>query len=376
MRRLILALVLVTGCSCGGLVPVGSVSPAPPAFSPAAHTASPSQGPVPATPSASPVTDISTVLAVVSGPGQALRLVASDGSVIASATVDPPLFRPHALMSWTSASLSRLYYLNGGSEVRYLEPNGNSGSATRISLGAREQAGFAVSPDDKRIAVSILSYTPASVNSTGPASPTYNGMRLYVEDLQGGGHHIDIFSSTTAVEFPIGWTDGHLVVAVSSTPECCQALPLNPYAASSYHVVNPDNGDRLVSLCDASYGPSGPVEPVGVMCIEHQDGPSFKHWDGSPFPPPSAVQLSFQYLNALSPDGKRAAVGGADSMRVMDVYDDRLPVSGYLFGWLDLNHLVFQKEGAAVLSMFDLPTRTSTDLPGASYLGTFPAAIS
>src|SRR5260370_14200200 len=33
-------------------------------------------------------------------------------------------------------------------------------SATRIALGASEQAGFAVSPDDASIAVSVFSYTP------------------------------------------------------------------------------------------------------------------------------------------------------------------------------------------------------------------------
>jgi len=99
-------------------------------------------------------------------------------------------------MSSTSASRSRLYYLNGGSEVRFLGLDGGRGTATQITLGSFEQAGFAVSPDDTRIAVAIFTYVPPPA-ATPSFSPTYKGMRLYVEDLQGGGHHIDLLSSVS-----------------------------------------------------------------------------------------------------------------------------------------------------------------------------------
>ena len=45
-------------------------------------------------------------------------------------------------------------------------------------------------------------------------------------------------------------------------------------------------------------------------------------------------------------------------------------------GWLDRDHLVFQRPGAATLSVFDLTSRSSTDLPGAEYLGFFPGWLS
>lgn len=347
-------------CSCDVTITPG----------PAAATVSPSAG----TASASPSPGSAPTLAVITGPAGTLRLAASDGTARATTTYEVAPFRPHRFMSWTSVSLTTLYYLNGGSEVRFLKPDGTTGSATRIAVGAGEQAGFAVDPTDRRIAVAVFAYTPAPADSQGVAQPTYKGMRLYVEDLQGGGHRVDIFSSATVAEFPIGWATGNVILAVS-TPFCCQAQTLNPYAASSYHVAKPENGDRLASLCENSSGPSGPIEPVGTMCIEHNDGPTFRHWDGSPFPPPSAVQISVQYLNAISPDGTRAAVGG-EPIQIQTHLNDRLPVSGYVFGWLDRDHLVFQRPGAATLSVFDLTSRSSTDLPGAEYLGFFPGWLS
>ena len=195
-------------CSCDVTITPG----------PAAATVSPSAG----TASASPSPGSAPTLAVITGPTGTLRLAGSDGTVRATTTYEVAPFRPHRFMSWTSVSLTTLYYLNGGSEVRFLKPDGTTGSATRIAVGAGEQAGFAVDPTDRRIAVAVFAYTPAPADSQGVAQPTYKGMRLYVEDLQGGGHRVDIFSSATVAEFPIGWATGNVILAVS-TPFCCQA---------------------------------------------------------------------------------------------------------------------------------------------------------
>ena len=155
-RLLLVVVVLLTACAAA----------APP------RTASVSPSPATATPQASPTPSRSAFLAVVGGPkNSSVSLVASDGTVVATAAVDLAPFRMHALMSWTSASRTRLYYLNAGSEVRFLAPDGTSGSVTRIALGASEQAGFAVSPDDARIAVAIFSYTFAP---GPPATATYD----------------------------------------------------------------------------------------------------------------------------------------------------------------------------------------------------------
>jgi hypothetical protein len=369
MRVWVPALLLLSACTV--TVSEGTPTPSPPTVN---VSPSPTQAPPSPQPSASPTR--SSVLAIVGGPkGTSVSLVASDGSVVATALVDPAPFLPNAVMSWTSASRTRLYYLNAGSEVRYLAPDGTSGTATRIALGANEQAGFSVSPDDTKVAVAIFSY--ASPPAQGPTIGAYAGMRLYVEDLQGGGHHVDIFSSPTLAEFPIGWTAGRLVLAVGE-PTCCQALTLNPYAATSYHVADPGTGNQLASLCDNSTGPGGPVEPIGVVCFENGP-PVYQRWDGTFFNPPTAVTTPIPYLVALALDGGRFAAGG-DPMHVEGPRgaDVRLGDRGYVFGWLDADRFVYQRDIGSPLRVFHVPTGSAVDIsPGFSaYLGTFPAAIS
>jgi hypothetical protein len=278
-------------------------------------------------------------------------------------------------MPSTSATRTRVYFLSGGSEVHYLAPDGSAGVVTRVPLAAHQQAGIAVSPDDKRIAVAILTYTPNGDQTvSNPAA--YDGMRLYVEDLVGGGHHRDIFASTQVAEFPIGWISGQLLIAVSR-PICCQTLAINPYGATSYHVVDAATGDRLVDLCSSSAGPVGPVEPFGTACWEQSGGARFQRWDGSSFPAPTEVPSPLHYLVALSPDGGKVAVGG-DVIRVMQGGrpDDALGVGGFAYGWLDAWHLVYEPVGETI-RVFDFLARISTSLASSYfYLGTFPNAIS
>ena len=357
MGRLALVLVFLTACSTA-LPPSATVTPSPQA-------------------SRSPTPTRSDFLAIVGGPkNSSVSLVASDGTVIATTAVDLAPFRTYVLMSWTSASLTRLYYLNGGSEVRFLATDGTTGPVTRIALGPTELAGFAVSPDDASIAVAVFNYT---LVSGPPAAATYNGMRLYVEDLHGGGHHVDIFSSTTVAEFPIGWTGGRLILAVIE-PGCCGAQPVNPYGATSYHVVDPATGMRLASLCDNSFGPEGPVEPAGAICLEKATEPSYHRWDGTAFRAPGMVPNPVAGT-ALSPDGMRVAVGGSiPSIRLVPGPSGRpeelLSEAGSVFGWLDSDRIVFQAQGRSALSVLELDTKATADISaGGSYLGTFPTSL-
>jgi len=355
MWRLLLGLIVVTSCSS----------------SPEAAFQPPVSPPV-----ASPSPARSGVLAAVSGPDDVIRLMGSDGAVVASAPSAPARYRQNFLMPWFSATQTRVYFLYGGSDVRYLTPRGETGSITRVTLAPNQQAGISVSPDDRRIAVAILNYTPPPGSQTVVNPPTYDGMRLYVEDLHGGGHHADIFASTEVAEFPIGWINGRLVMAVSS-PVCCQLLAINPYGATSYHVIDPANGVRLADLCPNSLGPVGPVEPIGTACWDDHAEPRYQRWDGSPFPTPTAMTSPFQYLNALSPDGTRVAAGGAQ-IRILrgGQGDDQLGEGGFVYGWLDDSHLIYEPVGGTIRA-FDLFTRTSVALDRSYfYLGAFPAAIS
>jgi hypothetical protein len=374
MRRLIIVLTLLSACTACGIVPTASL-PTPDAtadVTPQGSASPTSSATSLPRPSPSPVR--SSVFAIVSGPGNVVKLMASDGAVLASADAAPAPYRQNFLMPWTSATRTRVYFLAGGSEVRYMAPDGTSGTVARITLTANQQAGISVSPDDKKIAVAILSYTPNG-DQTVSNPPTYDGMRLYVEDLAGGGHHRDIFASTQVAEFPIGWISGQLLVAVGS-PVCCQTLQINPYGATSYHVVDAGTGERLVDLCANTTGPVGPVEPIGIACWRNGFAPIFRRWDGSSFPAPTAIPSPFQYLVAMAPDGTKVAIGG-DHIRIMSGgLDEVLTIGGFAYGWLDSYHLVYAPVGGTI-TVFDFMSRTSVDLASSyTYLGTFPAAIS
>jgi hypothetical protein len=336
---------------------------------PAVARVSPSASQTAASPLPSPVR--STVLAIVAGPkSTTVSLVASNGPVVATAKVDPAPFRAHALMSWTSASRTRLYYLNAGTEVRFIAPDGTSGTSTRITLATNEQAGFSVSPDDTRIAVAILTF--------GANAGEYKGMRLYVENLVGGGGHVDIFASPTVAEFPIGWTGGRLVMAVS-TPTCCQAATLNPYDATSYHVVDPATGNRLVSLCEGTPGPEGPVEPIGAVCFPG-GRTNYQRWVGGLFPEPALLTTPIQYGIALAPDGTRGLAGHPEGVTIEgpDGQWTSLAESGYALGWLDADRFVDQRDLGTPLRIYDLTTGSGAYISSSdsAYLGTFPPAIS
>jgi hypothetical protein len=158
-----------------------------------------------------------------------------------------------------SASSSRVYYLDGDSDVRYLKPDGSSGHATQVSGTKTVHAGFAVTPDDRRIVVSLVDYA---------ASPP--ALRLYVEDL-GGANHVEIFASRSAFVWPVGWHGGKLVLAgVGGPPFSPQGIAWNPYSAPEYHVVDPSDATRLATIGSGDFQtgcqPSGLLTASGTAC--------------------------------------------------------------------------------------------------------------
>jgi hypothetical protein len=310
------------------------------------------------------------VFAVVSENATSVSIVGGNGAVVASTKVTRAAFHPNDFMPWTSESLTHLYYLDNGTQVRYLDPDGSTGQVTQIFMGACQQAGFAVSPDDKRIAVAIFNFT-----GTGCNNPSYVGMQLYIEDLHGGTNNQVIFASSTVAEYPVGWFKGQLVVAVS-TPLCCNALSINPYAATSYHVANADTGVRRASLCDNSFGPMGPLEYAGVVCFENGTAPQWRGWDGGSRPAAAAVPSPIPNLVAMAPDGSAVAVGGHPIRRLAYGPDFTLPYGGLVFGWIDMDHIILKKEGASDMSIYSFDNGSTADLAGQNlYLGTLPAAI-
>src|SRR5262249_2616204 len=131
-----------------------------------------------------------------------------------------------------STSDSRLYFLDGDGDVRYVDRDGVRGSAARVAGGPRSQSAFAVSPDDRRIAVAAVDY------SSNPPST-----RLYGEDVAGGTNHVELPFPVGANVWPVGWHGGELVVAVGSAPT--QSVAGNPYGTfSGYQLIDATTGGR------------------------------------------------------------------------------------------------------------------------------------
>ena len=199
------------------------------------------------------------------GSTYTLSIVATDGHVAASTTARKRTV-PIVQIGNVSTSATTVYYLDGDSDVRYLRPDGSGGLATHIALTAKHVTAFAVSPDDRRIAVSVLDFTRYPV-----------GTRLYVEDLNGGGNHIELFSSPSVMEYPVGWHAGHLVMALG-----LNVAPQNYFdgfaQAHGYHVADAQSGAQLLSLC-AGVDAYRPESRAGAECLRSPNA-YVASWDG------------------------------------------------------------------------------------------------
>jgi hypothetical protein len=279
---------------------------------------------------------------VVRAPGQTLytvELVAPGGHVAARQTASLPSTMPRGLVAPTplvSSSDTRLYFLNGDGEVRFLKSDGATGVATHLPGSGQVRAAFAVSPDDRRIAVSLLDYSTQPIH-----------LRIYVEDLAGGGNHVDIFSATSGIaEWPVGWRDGDLVVAVG--PIAVQNVWPNPYNAGNsggpgpndaYHLVDPATGTRLAAIgSDCNFGP---LTVAGTGC-RSATGAADLRWDGQRqgFTRPDNVEPG-----PVSPDGSRMAGAGQQPpfpiVLLSASSTGAAGVDGNPLGWIDDTHLVF-----------------------------------
>src|SRR5215471_12797183 len=203
----IATLLVLSACSSASPLPVGARSSpsAPTAASPSPSSTSgqalSTGGESPGKP-ASPSREAVMVDLFPDQGGYDVSLVSESGVVTkAHAQQRTPI--PDAIeLPYVSASNTRVYYLDGDQQVRWFKADGSSGYATSVPGSSRIHATFAVSPDETRIAVSLLDYSVSPV-----------GLRIYVEDLAGGGHHSLIYTSTNHYVWPIGWHAGNLVVA-------------------------------------------------------------------------------------------------------------------------------------------------------------------
>jgi len=197
--------------------------------------------------------------------GYDLALVGTDGKVVARVHAATRAFiqTPGAAatdLPEVSASSSSVYYLDGDSDVRYVSADGSTGHVTTVPGTKTVHAAFAVTPDNRRLAVSLLDYA---------VSPP--ALRLYIEDLRGGTNHAEIFSSRNSWVWPLGWHAGKLVLAAAGGPPFSpQGIAWNPYSAPEYHVVDPLDATRLATIGSGDFQrgcqPSGLLTAAGTAC--------------------------------------------------------------------------------------------------------------
>ena len=320
--------------ACGGQGSHASGSPSPKAS--ASATASAATAPAPLT----------GAFAVLATPPSAdtytVSIVGVDGKVVASAQASSPTAvtcgdaAAAVLPLPISTSDDRAYYMDAQGVVRFLTVQGESGRATTVPVGGGRRSMFAVSPDDQRIAVIVDDFTSSGV-----------ALRLYVEDLNGGTNHLDIFSSSGAFGlWPIGWhgTD-NLVVA--KVPACTQGG--GPFSASplELHVVDPATAIRHFTLGGPTCVVAGAASPAGVVC---EDGSFTRlavvNWTGS-------IVRTFPINNPasayLSPDGASVAV-------VRNGVTDVLVGTSQNFqacGWIDSIHMIGGSTGQQKAQVWD-----------------------
>jgi len=246
-----------------------------------------------------------------------------------------------------SASRTRVYFLDGNSRVRSLAPGGAVAPVTTVPGSVHAHATFAVSPDDRRIAVGVLTYGDTYTTANGTRVRIHNGAtttRIYVEDLR-GGHRVELFRSHNAYEWPVAWHNGALVLAVAQLPGTQSDSP-NPYFAyDGYHVVDASSGRRLAALCagrnnDQIYA-YGPLVPPGTLCIRSANQvPYVDNWTGGRRRLPGAPT---SYTAVLAPDGRRFADVDSRGHIVIEATNGARTVTGVKaspLGWIDQTRLV------------------------------------
>ena len=339
----VVAILSVVACSALTLAACGSssaaVRPTPSAggspSSSASQSASPSVA-ASASPSPSPSAAPTPVVggyAVLATPAAAadtytVSLVGIDGSVVASATPSSPLAvtcsdaAPADLPAPVSTSSTRAYFLDAQGNVRFLTPNGETGIATRVPTGGNVRSMFAVSPDDSRIAVVKDTFTSGGATTV-----------LYVENLNGGGNHVQIFSESGAYTlWPVGWHAGALVVARVTS---CAGDGPTPSGMIELHVVNAASAARIATVGGPTCAVQLPATLAGALC------------ENSTFSQANILDWSGTTRKSLTIQGPTPAYLSPDGTAVALVVDNqttfagaRLTLDMIACGWIDATHVI------------------------------------
>jgi hypothetical protein len=261
---------LLASCSAAPAIAKGNATARP--------TPTPTPTPVASTPSPSPVVPPGPYAVIVTnsarqGSTYDVLLVDVLGHIIGRVTAKLPLLKPNQdlQLQLVSATNDLVYYLDGDTAIRSLSPAGADTLVKTIPQGASSILGFAVSPDDQRIAVSLINESLDSSKNSGHG---------YVENLGDGANHVNLFSNTAsdAARWPVGW---HGAEVVDGAGGQCGGYGYNGASGNpcSFHVINSSTASRAATVCESpspqppngNYNDSVNGLPVaaGVACTEN-----------------------------------------------------------------------------------------------------------
>lgn len=317
----------------------------------AAPTASAGATPTP-TPSAGP---FAVTEQEQSNGTYVVGLVSDAGVMVASATAAGRSAAYPRIGPTVSSSNDLAYYLDGDVALHSLSPSGANNVVANLPAGDGTEAVFAVSPDDGRIAVALLTYGPI------PASPPpgvfhadYKGMTLYVSDLD-GSNRTNLFSSSTVAEWPVGWHGSDLVIAVSLPQVPGLGRDPFPYFAfGGYHVADL-TGKRVASLCPTSEGSAdGMPTPDGVLCDRYDGSIHVGAYNNSEslFHSESSDDECF----ALEPGAQHVACLGDNALIARN--GSRVTLPGAPVGFMSAGKLLVLTTANQLL-LYDVATKTT-----------------
>ena len=365
----IVVLLLAVGCGQPQRA-APPASPSRPTSGPASSTAggaSPSAASIPTIPTGVGATSFVLVDRTNAGDSShyKLAMVGIDGRLIKVLTPEEPSINQSepnlGSPPLVSISNNRVYYLDGDSTIGFIARDGSKGLATTLPGGPQKLVSFAVSPDDARIAVAIFDYA-----SGGPS------VSIIVQDLVGGGKQVGLYTSASNAEWPVGWVQGKLVLAVGPSqegqPSGFDPFPApNPYnATGGYQLVDAASGQVLDTI--PSQCAFGLLVARGTPCARSGGGVGVRDWGGNTTWYTKSTQANFSTREALSVDGTVAANSTANSVGLFHNGSkaDSIPGvtgSAVAMGWVDASHLVVRHfNGPPTVTIVDTKAGTSIDV--------------
>jgi len=322
---------LIAGC--GGTGTSSATSPSAKANS--------SASPLPETsPAASPgpLTGAFAVLATAtSADTYTVTMVSSDGKVVGSAQPSSPTAvtcgdAAAAIVPLpVSTSDDRAYFMDAQGVIRFLTVQGETGRATTVPTGGGRRSMFAVSPDDQRIAVVVSDFTSSGVT-----------LKIYVEDLNGGSNHLDIYGTTDVYTlWPLGWHGpNNLVLAV--VPACTQGGGPFCCGPRELHVVDPVTALRHFAIGGPKCVIAGTPSPAGAVCEESTTyaQASVLDWTATNL---RSFQIPGPEWAYLSPDGRVVALVSGTNTTFQPAGKT---LSMQTCGWIDSTHVIAGGDGS------------------------------